>query len=56
MKIIRLQIMGNFLEYIGFAELFQELEFVEILNAFQYDQTHFFALQKIRLIKFNKNY
>ncbi|KKN23323.1 hypothetical protein LCGC14_0906090 [marine sediment metagenome] len=48
MKIIRLQITGNFLEYIGFAELFQELEFVEILNAFQYDQTHFFALQKIR--------
>ncbi|KKK40421.1 hypothetical protein LCGC14_0767220 [marine sediment metagenome] len=48
MKIIRLQIPGNFLEYIGFAELFQELEFVEILNAFQYDQTHFFALQKIR--------
>ena len=49
MKIIRLQIPGNFLEYVGFAELFQELEFVEILNAFQYDQTHFFALQKIRL-------
>ena len=48
MKIIRLQIPGNFLEYVGFAELFQELEFVDILNAFQYDQTHFFALQKIR--------
>jgi len=53
MKIIRLQIPGNFLEYVGFAELFQELEFVEILNAFQYDQTHFFALQKIRF-KANK--
>jgi len=48
MKIIRLQIPGNFLEYIGFSDLFQELEFVEILNAFQYDQTHFFALEKIR--------
>ncbi len=48
MKIIRLQIPGNFLEHIGFADLFQELDFVEILNAFQYDQTHFFALQKIR--------
>ena len=48
MKIIRLQIPGNFLEYIGFGNLFQELEFVEILNAFQYDQKHFFALQKIR--------
>ena len=48
MKIIRLQIPGNFLEHIGFAHLFQELDFVEILNAFQYDQNHFFALQKIR--------
>lgn len=48
MKIIRLQIPGNFLEHIGFADLFQELDYVEILNAFQYDQTHFFALQKIR--------
>ena len=48
MKIIRLQIPGNFLEHIGFADLFQEIEFVEILNAFQYDQNHFFALQKIR--------
>ncbi len=53
MKIIRLQIPGNFLEHIGFSDLFQELEFVEILNAFQYDQNHFFALQKIR---FKKNY
>ncbi len=51
MKIIRLQIPGNFLEHIGFADLFQELEFVEILNAFQYDQNHFFALQKIRFKK-----
>ncbi|KKL09535.1 hypothetical protein LCGC14_2564880, partial [marine sediment metagenome] len=51
MKIIRLQIPGNFLEHIGFAELFQELEFVEILNAFQYDQNHFFSLQKIRFKK-----
>ena len=51
MKIIRLQIPGNFLEYIGFSDLFQELEFVEILNAFQYDQNHFFALQKIRFKK-----
>jgi len=47
MKIIRLQIPGNFLEHIGFGNLFKELEFVEILNAFQYDQKHFFALQKI---------
>jgi predicted DNA binding protein len=48
MKIIRLQIPGNFLEYVGFADLFQHLEFIEILNAFQYDQNHFFALQRIK--------
>ena len=51
MKIIRLQIPGNFLKHVGFAKLFEELEFVEILNAFQYDQRHFFALQRI---KFNE--
>jgi len=48
MKIVRLQIPGNFLEQIGFKDLFDKVELVEILNAFQYDQTHFFALQKIR--------
>ena len=48
MKIIRLQIPGNFLVHVGFADLFQNLEFIEILNAFQYDQNHFFALQRIK--------
>jgi len=48
MKVVRLQIPGNFLKHVGFAELFEELEFVEILNAFQYDQKHFFALQRIK--------
>ncbi|MFX1586909.1 MAG: helix-turn-helix domain-containing protein [Promethearchaeota archaeon] len=48
MKIVRLQIPGNFLKQIGFENLFDKVEFVEILNAFQYDQKHFFALQKIR--------
>ena len=48
MKIVRLQIPSNFLKHIGFAHLFQQLEFIEILNAFQYDQTHFFALQRIK--------
>jgi len=52
MKIIRLQIPGNFLQQVGFAELFEELEFVEILNAFQYDQEHFFALQRIKFKNF----
>jgi predicted DNA binding protein len=48
MKVIRLQIPGNFLKHIGFEKLFKELEFVEILNAFQYDQKHFFSLQRIK--------
>ncbi|MFX0019904.1 MAG: helix-turn-helix domain-containing protein [Promethearchaeota archaeon] len=48
MKIVRLQIPGNSLKEVGFENLFDKIEFVEILNAFQYDQNHFFALQKIR--------
>lgn len=48
MKVVRLQISGNFLKYVGFSKLFEALEFVEILNAFQYDQNHFFALQRIK--------
>ena len=60
MKIIRLQIPGNFLEHVGFADLFTKLQFIEILNAFQYDQNHFFALQRIKfkpnLIKNLDNY
>jgi DNA-binding CsgD family transcriptional regulator len=48
MKIIRLQIPGEFLKYIGFAELFNELEWVKILKAFQYGQKQFFSLQHIK--------
>ncbi|MBN1216300.1 MAG: helix-turn-helix domain-containing protein [Candidatus Lokiarchaeota archaeon] len=48
MKIIRLQISGNFLEHIGFSELFKELKSVEILKAFQYSQNQFFSLQRIK--------
>jgi len=48
MKVIRLQIPGNLLKLIGFAEIFEELKSVEILKAFQYDQNQFFSLQKIR--------
>lgn len=48
MKIIRLQLPGTFLEHVGFVKLFKEVEFVEILNAFQYEQQHFFSLQKVR--------
>jgi len=48
MKVIRLQVPGNLLKLIGFAEIFEELKSVEILKAFQYDQNQFFSLQKIR--------
>lgn len=48
MKVIRLQIPGNILKFIGFAELFENLKSVEILKAFQYDQNQFFSLQKIK--------
>ena len=48
MKIIRLQLPGQFIENLGFKGLFAELEFIEILNAFQYEQNHFFSLQKIK--------
>ncbi|MFX1493242.1 MAG: helix-turn-helix domain-containing protein [Promethearchaeota archaeon] len=48
MKIVRLQLPGDSLKKVGFENLFNKIEFVEILNAFQYDQNHFFALQKIK--------
>ncbi len=48
MKIVRLQIPGSSLKEVGFENLFDKVEFIEILNAFQYDQNHFFALQKIK--------
>ncbi|MFX0104751.1 MAG: helix-turn-helix domain-containing protein [Candidatus Hodarchaeota archaeon] len=48
MKIVRLQLPGNSLKKVGFENLFDKIDFVEILNAFQYDQNHFFALQKIK--------
>ncbi len=48
MKIVRLQIPGSSLKEVGFEDLFDKVEFIEILNAFQYDQNHFFALQKIK--------
>ena len=36
MKVIRLQIPGNFLRHVGFAELFEELEFVESLQLLEH--------------------
>ncbi|TXT66996.1 MAG: HTH DNA binding domain protein [Promethearchaeota archaeon] len=48
MKIIRLQVPGIFLKFVGFAELFNDLEWVKILKAFQYDQNQFFSLQRIK--------
>jgi DNA-binding CsgD family transcriptional regulator len=48
MKIIRLQIPGILLKYAGFADLFNALEWVDILKAFRYEQNQFFSLQKIK--------
>ena len=48
MKIIRLQLPGSFMEHVGFIKLFNEIESIEILNAFQYEQQHFFSLQRIQ--------
>jgi len=49
MKLIRLQIPGNFLKHVGFENLFEYVDYVDILNAFQYDQKHFFTLQRIKV-------
>ncbi len=48
LKILRLQVPRKFVEKIGLTDMFIELEQLEILNAYQYDQNNFFSLQRIR--------
>ncbi|MHA1723466.1 MAG: helix-turn-helix domain-containing protein [Promethearchaeota archaeon] len=48
MKAIRLQLPGNFLKHLGFMEVFQDIEWIEILQAFQYDSTHLFSIQRMK--------
>jgi predicted DNA binding protein len=47
MHILRLQIPGRFLEAIGVSSMLADIERVEILQAYQYDQQNFFSLQRI---------
>ncbi|MHA1804707.1 MAG: helix-turn-helix domain-containing protein [Promethearchaeota archaeon] len=50
MKAIRLQLPGNFLKYLGFHDIFQDIEWIEILQAFQYDSTHLFSIQRMKFM------
>ncbi len=58
LKKLRLQIPRKLLEKIGLMDMLADLERVEVLNAYQYDQNNFFSLQNIRfkpgLKKFEK--
>jgi hypothetical protein len=47
MKFLRLQIPRNFLHELGLADIFKNIESLEIISAYQYDQKNFFSLQKI---------
>ncbi|MGQ9722080.1 MAG: helix-turn-helix domain-containing protein [Candidatus Jordarchaeum sp.] len=47
MKTIRLQISGKFLDALGMTQMLEDIDRVDVLNAYQYDQKNFFSLQKI---------
>ena len=44
-----MRISSKFLDFIGLSNLFDDIERIEILQAYQYDQTNFFSLQKITI-------
>jgi predicted DNA binding protein len=46
MRILRLKISSNMVKNMGF-DLFDKLEYLEILNTWQYSQIDFFSIQKI---------
>lgn len=48
MKLLRLQISGQLLAVLGRDALFDDLEWFEVLNAYQYDQQNFFSLQRYK--------
>jgi hypothetical protein len=48
MRIERLRIKGNFVERLGFPAFFDRVSFMEIVNAFQYDQNNFLSLARIK--------
>ncbi len=51
MKALRLQLPGTLLKQVGFANILDIVESIEILQAFQYDQTHLFSIQRMRFKK-----
>ncbi len=50
MKVIRLEIPARFIDVVGAKDIFEDIESLEIHNAFQYDRDNFFSLQTIRFI------
>ena len=44
-----MRISSEFLDFIGLSNLFDDIERIEILQAYQFDQTNFFSLQKITI-------
>lgn len=47
MKILRLQLPREFVEILGLGSIFKHVDRLEIINAYQYDQKHFFSMQRI---------
>lgn len=44
-----MRISSEFLDFMGLSNLFDDIERIEILQAYQFDQTNFFSLQKITI-------
>jgi hypothetical protein len=47
MKILRLQVPRNLIESFGLQNMFKDVNRLEIINAYQYDQQNFFSMQRI---------
>ncbi|MHA1145917.1 MAG: helix-turn-helix domain-containing protein [Candidatus Helarchaeota archaeon] len=47
MKFIRMRLSSDFLVKAGYPDVFNEIMYLELLNAFQYDQNSFFSLDRI---------
>jgi predicted DNA binding protein len=49
MKLIKIKIPSGILKEFGFLDIFQEVDSIEVVQIYQYDQKNFFSLQKIIL-------
>lgn len=47
MKILRLQLPREFVNVLGVGSIFKDVNRLEIINAYQYDQKNFFSMQRI---------